>query len=119
MTLRATPEHGLVILKVAVGILQSNLSLADTPEPTDGLWPGEHCCLIFLEPSTQAREDILTSNKEGVAWVGDIPDGWQHSTRSTHRKEGEILNGPTKTSSHVCEGFVPILPSGDGLSISW
>src|SRR5260370_40393189 len=66
-----------------------------------------------------ARKKLLWADEKRVAWVGDIPDGWQGSTRGRRLQRGEVRNHPTNAGSHIAEGGIPMTPAGDRFRIRW
>src|SRR6266487_5981019 len=74
--LGACPQNGLVVLVVAIGVLDGDLRLADAAQSADGLGRlREGGGLTALQLSVQALKELITSQKEGVARIGNIPDG--------------------------------------------
>src|SRR5579871_1240399 len=88
-----TPEDGVVVISMAIGILDGGLGLADTSQPRNGL--GERNILILSEGLMQALEYVLPSGEEDVALVRQMFERslWrsqkelrkQHLSRLYHR----------------------------------
>jgi hypothetical protein len=67
------PQDEAVLLTVAIGISHRDLRLANATQAADSLCQGPpFLCHKYLR---QGSENILASRKEGIALVGNIPDG--------------------------------------------
>src|SRR5450755_1295140 len=68
------PQDGLIVSSIPIGIFQGQLCFANASQATDGLWLGECGGLACVESARQLGEQLLTTCKEWVLWVRDIPD---------------------------------------------
>src|SRR5450631_115259 len=105
---------------VAIGIFGGNLSLADSAKSTDGVWGlRKGCRSTGVQLGMEPYKDLVTSNEEGIAGIGDVPDGRQGSSGRARWQQREIFDGAAKAGDDIHKGFVLVAPGGDGFGIGW
>src|SRR6266849_9519083 len=75
--LRPYPEHGRVVIAVAIGIFDGKLGFANAAQSANGLWLGDgNVVRVRPQGSSQPLQHLLPSSEEAVAPIGHIPY-WQ------------------------------------------
>src|SRR5579885_2735392 len=77
----AHPEHGLILMAIAIGVLDGKLRLADPAQPADRLHLPDGCLATAPELFTEPGEFLLASGEERVTWKRKVPDLGQAASR--------------------------------------
>src|SRR5512135_3698353 len=93
-----------------IGIFQGQLRLADAAQATDGLWLRKGRRLACVQAAANVCEIRITSQKEGITRIGNVPDRRQTGTEGRGLEQGQILDDDaTNASSHIgqCRIYIP------------
>src|SRR5215467_13942960 len=71
------PQHRLIMLPVAIGVLYRQLGFPDTPQSTESLGLVQGAGSPVGEVSPQALEEGFAAGKEGITLVRDIAEHWR------------------------------------------
>src|SRR6266567_5628672 len=106
-----TPQDGMIVLAMPIGIFKCQLCFANAPQSINSLWLRQSGLLLALQPTCELRQQVLLSGEKRIARQGNIPkrrqgaefgivrimqqrQGWVHGDRPLLDGDGMLFREP-------------------------